>query len=111
ISGRKCARITDRAQPTEWFTQPPRLRSATLVYETFAWCEKGPDCGKWYEGVEWRVFRNRNSEALVWGGPPREYVSPDSIRVTDWDVESPSAEFLAAFYLFIKKKGFVPCKT
>jgi len=36
--------------PTGW-------KSVRYEFVTYAWCMKGPDCGKWYEGVSWQYTK------------------------------------------------------
>jgi RHS repeat-associated protein len=81
----------------------PRLGGLQVVsyyFQTFAFCASGPDCGKWYEGVDWKYRRTAKDKLKGSGG---------LTTVTNWNVDSPSGSFLAAFNLFNKVRGFTPC--
>jgi hypothetical protein len=34
-------------------TNPKGWKKFVAEFDTYAWCMKGPDCGKWYEGLTW----------------------------------------------------------
>ena len=71
-------------------------------FATFAFCMKGPDCPKWYEGVTWEYKK-------TWEDA-RDGKSGTS-KIVDNDVTSePSTSQKEAFDLFNKDKKFLPCK-
>lgn len=80
--------------PTGW-------KEVVYKFETFAYCMKGPDCGKWYEGVTWEYKKTWEDARDGKNG-----VS----SITDKNAPGPSQNFLDAFNKFNKEKGFVPCR-
>jgi hypothetical protein len=64
--------------------------------ETFAWCQKGPDHGEFYEGVKWHISKEDTRRATF----------PRYIEVTEWNVKEPSKTYRDAVTKFAKLKGF-----
>src|SRR6266487_4449597 len=71
-----------------------------MSFATFAWCMKGPDCGKWYEGVTWQYRK-------TWADHKKG--DPGTSSISDANAAGPTAEQIKAFDLFNKEKGFKPC--
>jgi hypothetical protein len=77
-------------------------RKVNYKFETYAWCMKGPDCGKWYEGVQWEYTKTWEDQ--------RDGKKGES-TITDKQLAGPpSAGQIEAFDKFNKEKGFAPCK-
>lgn len=102
------AKITDAPQTSggdkgfyDSKTNPKGLKTYTIKFATFAWCMKGPDCGKWYEGVEWEYTKTWEDAR-----DGKKGVS----KINNNCVDQPSQNHIDAFDKFNKEKGFVPCK-
>jgi hypothetical protein len=84
-----------KANPTGW-------KEYRAEFVTFAYCMKGPDCGKWYEGTSWEYKKTWEDQ--------RDGKTGES-KITDKSVTTgPSKSYLDAFDRFNKEKGFTPCK-
>jgi len=71
-------------------------------FVAFAYCMKGSDCGKWYEGVRWEYNKTWEDQ--------RDGKKGES-KITDNNVTTgPTKSQLEAFEKFNKAKGFTPCK-
>jgi hypothetical protein len=83
-------------------TNPGGWRSHRKEFYAYAYCMKGPDCGKWYEGVHWdytKTWEDQRDGKL------------GTSKIIDKNVTTgPDAGLLAAFDKFNKNKGFEPCK-
>ncbi len=83
-------------------TNPGGWKKATFEFATFAYCMKGGDCGKWYEGVLWEYTKTWQDQR---DGKKGE------AKITDKNVTTgPTRGQLEAFEKFNKAKGFTPCK-
>jgi|SRR5581483_5480622 len=83
-------------------TNPQGWKNVTYKFATFAYCMKGPDCGKWYEGVTWEYAKTWEDQRDGKNG---------TSKIIDNNVTSgPSKDQLDAFDKFNKEKGFVPCR-
>lgn len=83
-------------------TNPNGWREYKAEFTSFAYCMKGDDCGKWYEGVGWEYKKTWEDQR---DGKKGE------AKITDKNVTSaPSKGQLEAFDKFNKAKGFTPCK-
>jgi len=79
-------------------SNPGGVRRVVLNFNVFAFCSKGLCHGEWYEGVAWRFEKTWIDQKN--GSPGRAtYVG---------NLDHPSKDFLDAFDLFNKIKGFVP---
>jgi hypothetical protein len=83
-------------------TNPTGWKKVRYEFQTFAYCMKGPDCGKWYEGTSWEYTKTWEEH--------RDGKTGTS-KITDSNVTSgPSSDQIKAFDKFNKEKGFVPCR-
>jgi hypothetical protein len=83
------------SNPTGW-------KSHRKEFYAYAYCMKGPDCGKWYEGVHWDYTKTWEDQRDG---------KPGTSKIIDRNVSTePDSDLLAAFDKFNKNKGFVPCK-
>lgn len=81
---------------------PKGWKRVNYEFSSFAYCMKGDDCGKWYEGVQWEYTK-------TWEDA-RDGKKGES-KIIDKNVTSePSKSQLEAFEKFNKAKGFTPCK-
>jgi hypothetical protein len=74
------------------------VKKVALTFQVFAFSSKGPCCGEWYEGVSWQWTKTWIDDR-------------DGSRGTAMflrDLPRPSKDFLHAFDLFNKVKGFAP---
>ncbi len=83
-------------------TNPTGWKSYRLEFSTFAYCMKGDDCGKWYEGVAWEYVKtwedNRDGKKGI-------------AKIVNQNLEGgPSKSQIEAFDKFNAEKGFKPCK-
>jgi len=83
-------------------TNPAGWKEYRLEFATFAWCMKGPDCGKWYEGTTWEYKKTWEDQRDGKAG---------TSKIVDKNVTSgPSKSHLEAFDMFNKDKSYTPCK-
>ena len=82
------------SNPTGW-------KKVRFEFVTYAWCMKGPDCGKWYEGVCWQWTKTYKDQKAGNNG--------HSKIVNKNVTKGPSKDQLGAFNTFNKDKGFKPC--
>lgn len=88
------------------FYDPVTKKTGTkkVVYKfvSYAYCMKGDDCGKWYEGVEWEYVK-------TWEEHRDGKIG--SSKITNNNVTAaPTAGQIDAFDKFNKKNGHTPCK-
>jgi hypothetical protein len=76
---------------------------STVLYkfETFGYCAKGTDCGKWYEGVSWTYTKTADDAKAGKVGV--------SAKTGDLAVPGAAADSVKAFEHFNKVQGFTPC--
>jgi hypothetical protein len=83
-------------------SNPGGWRSHRKEFYAYAYCMKGPDCGKWYEGLHWdytKTWEDQRDGKL------------GTSTILDKNVTTgPDAGLLAAFDKFNENKGFEPCK-
>jgi len=77
-------------------SNPDGYKKITTKFETFAYCAKGPDCGKWYEGITW-VHTQTSSDA---GAGTSKISGPSA---------DPSEGFKKAFAKWNERYTFKPC--
>jgi hypothetical protein len=83
-------------------TNPSGWKKVTFKFASFAFCMKGADCGKWYEGIEWEYTKTWEDH--------RDGKKGES-KITQKNVSStPTPGQLEAFNKFNKKNSFEPCK-
>ena len=71
-------------------------------FKTFAYCMEGPDCGKWYEGVNWEYVKTADDQ---------KNKKPGTSKITNQNVTTaPDKDLIEAFDKFNKDKGYTPCK-
>ena len=83
------------ANPTGW-------KNVKFKFVAFAYCMKGDDCGKWYEGVQWeytKTWKNHRD-----GNKGKAKIIEKNVTT------EPTKSQLEAFEKFNKAKGFTPCK-
>ena len=83
-------------------TNPDGWKKVKYEFVAFAYCMKGDDCGKWYEGVQWE-YKKTSDDHL--GGKKGE-----SKIINNNVTSKPTKSQLEAFEKFNKAKGFTPCK-
>jgi hypothetical protein len=76
------------------------FKRIVLKFVAYAWCMKGPDCGKWYGGVKWEYVVTWKDVAAGRKGTAKKKGTTSS---------GPSKEQLRSLDLFNKDNGFVPC--
>jgi hypothetical protein len=82
-------------------TNPDGHKTVRYEFATYSWCMKGPDCGKWYEGVTWEYVKTWEDQRDGKNG---------AAKLTNSEVTSaPTKGQVEAFDKFNKKHGFVPC--
>ncbi len=79
---------------------PDGVKTYRLEFATFAWCMKGPDCGTWYEGIQWEYKKTHTDKAGSLG----------TSTINDYNVTAPSKSHIEAFKKFNKVQKFDPCK-
>jgi hypothetical protein len=72
-----------------------------MIFETFAWCENGDDCPKFYEGLKW-VYEKRPADVAA------NKTGTSTIKA--YSVKEPSTAFKKAFEKFLDKYKIKPCK-
>jgi hypothetical protein len=83
-------------------TNPGGWKEYKAEFMSVAYCMKGDDCGKWYEGVQWEYTKTWEDQR---DGKKGE------AKITDKNVTTgPTKAQLEAFEKFNKAKGFTPCK-
>lgn len=83
-------------------TNPDGNKKVNFEFVAFAYCMKGEDCGKWYEGVGWGYTKTWEDQ--------KDGKKGES-KITNNNVSTaPTKSQLEAFDKFNKAKGFVPCK-
>jgi hypothetical protein len=87
--------------PYDPASHPTGWKKVDYKFQTYAWCMKGPDCGKWYEGIGWQYTKTwedvRDSK-------------PGNSTITDRNIPgAPPGELIDAFDKFNNEKGFKPC--
>lgn len=76
------------------------FKRVVLKFEAYAWCMKGPDCGKWYGGVKWKYVVTWKDARAGKTGTATNTGSASS---------GPSKDQMKSFNKFNKDKGFTPC--
>lgn len=76
---------------------PGGWSNVVFSFATYAWCMKGSDCGKWYEGMTWKWEKSAADQIAGRDG---------TASVVNSDAPGPLAHHLDAF----KKFGYKPCK-
>jgi hypothetical protein len=77
-------------------TNPGGWKSVESRFETFAYCAKGPDCGKWYEGATWVHTKTYDKSG------------PGTSKIAGHPSE-PSDCFKKAFEKWNQRYTFKPC--
>ncbi len=83
-------------------TNPTGWKTFRFEFAVYAWCMKGTDCGKWYEGSTWEYKKTWEDH--------RDGKNGESTIINKNVTSQPTAEHIAAFDLFNKEHKFVPCK-
>lgn len=83
------------SNPTGW-------KEYRAEFATYAYCMKGSDCGKWYEGLTWEYKK-------TWEDA-RDGKKGASAIVSKNVTTEPTKSQLQAFDLFNAEKKFKPCK-
>jgi hypothetical protein len=82
-------------------TNPTGWKTVRYEFVAIGWCKKGPDCGKWYEGISWEYVKTwedaRDGKAGV------------SKILNNNVTTGPTAGQKEAFDKMNKKKGYKPC--
>lgn len=82
-------------------TNPGGWKVVNFEFAAFAYCMKGGDCGKWYEGTQWEYTKKWEDA--------RDGKKGES-RILDKNVAGgPTKGQLEAFEKFNKAKGYTPC--
>lgn len=103
------AKITDAPDILNFvpggFYDPVSNKGGTKKFENefavYAWCMKGPDCGKWYEGVKWKYVKTWENHRD--GSPGVSTISDNNVTT------KPTSSQIKAFNMFNKEHGYKPC--
>jgi hypothetical protein len=71
------------------------IREVVFKFETWGWCERGSDLGRWYDGVKWEY-------RLTWQN------QSGTVRQLLPNPTEPSERFLAAYQKYLEAMGYVP---
>jgi hypothetical protein len=74
-------------------TNPDGIKTVVLRFETWFWCEKGEDAGKFYEGVRWEY-------RMTWDKVE------DSVKQLTPAPKEPSKGFLEAYEKYLSAVGY-----
>jgi hypothetical protein len=83
------------ANPTGWNT-------VSYLFETYAFCAAGTECGTWYDGVRWNYTKTAADAAAGRNGT--------STATNSVTAPGPGSTTIRAFNHFNSTRGFSPCK-
>lgn len=82
-------------------SNPGGTKKFVMEFFTYGWCMKGPDCGKWYEGVKWEYVKTWENHRDGKDG---------TSTILDKNLSPPpGASQIDAFNNFNKEHSFTPC--
>lgn len=81
-------------------SNPDGYHVVRTVFETFAMCAEGPDCGKYYEGIRWNHIKTYEDQKAGNKGQS---------HIVGYPTE-PTAGFKKALKKWLDRYGFKPCE-